>query len=248
LLFVDDLVIPEENFLNNLIYPLILILVGGGISGGLIPWFTNRQKARESSLESLRKEREIVLENQRKENEIKIEHERQDYQFKIKLKHEILELFHDFRQNSFVALEEFRLKLSTYYSKGTQIDPNYPKLMFATFDIPDDPKKKPTQVFRKELLDLQSRVELKSEEYGNKFKTKIKWYSEDKDKLIAEFESLHEHTELLKTILFQLVESESTDDFSKISDKYQETKEGLLEWYDKFTQNLVNIKIKKIPV
>jgi hypothetical protein len=52
----------EESFL----YPLVLLLVGAGVSGGLVAWLTNRWEDR-------RKEREFAVENRRKELEIKVD-------------------------------------------------------------------------------------------------------------------------------------------------------------------------------
>jgi hypothetical protein len=51
----------EESFL----YPLVLLLVGAGLSGGLVTWLSH-------SLEKSRKEREIEVEKGRKEMEIKV--------------------------------------------------------------------------------------------------------------------------------------------------------------------------------
>jgi hypothetical protein len=52
----------EESFL----YPLILLLVGAGVSGLLVAWLTNRWQDR-------RREREIEVEHRRKELEIKVD-------------------------------------------------------------------------------------------------------------------------------------------------------------------------------
>ena len=72
----------DSDFLNNLLYPLTLLLVGGLVTGILVPIYTNKQKEREKEIEGVRKEREIA-----------VEHEREDYKFKIKLKQELIDLF-----------------------------------------------------------------------------------------------------------------------------------------------------------
>jgi hypothetical protein len=63
----------EESFL----YPLILLLVGAGVSGVLVAWLTNRwqdrRTERENKLEDCRKKREIEVENNRKRLEIKVD-------------------------------------------------------------------------------------------------------------------------------------------------------------------------------
>jgi hypothetical protein len=52
----------EESFL----YPLALLLIGAGLSGGLVTWLSHW-------LENRRKEREIKVEHDRKKLEIKVD-------------------------------------------------------------------------------------------------------------------------------------------------------------------------------
>jgi hypothetical protein len=52
----------EESFL----YPLVLLLIGAGVSGALVTWFTHW-------LENRRKEREFDVEKRRIELEIKVD-------------------------------------------------------------------------------------------------------------------------------------------------------------------------------
>src|SRR5215203_4804214 len=63
----------EEDF----VYPLILLLVTVGLSGGLVTWLThwldNRRRTQQNAVEDRRQEREFAVENHRKELEIKVD-------------------------------------------------------------------------------------------------------------------------------------------------------------------------------
>ena len=69
----------EENFL----YPLFLLLIGGGISGILIPWVTRIQEQKNKRIEQERATLQRKLEQQRETNQRKLEQQRETNQRKL---------------------------------------------------------------------------------------------------------------------------------------------------------------------
>lgn len=71
---------PEElSFNENFLYPLFLLLIGGGLSVGLIKLFNffNEIKLRR-------------IESQRTDNQLRIDREREDYKFELEIKEKLV--------------------------------------------------------------------------------------------------------------------------------------------------------------
>jgi len=74
---------PEEiAFQQSFLYPLYLILIGGLITGSLIPFFN---RLHESKLKNIEREHEIIQK--------RIDREREDYKFELQIKNEIFKKF-----------------------------------------------------------------------------------------------------------------------------------------------------------
>jgi len=68
------------SFEENFIYPLVLLLIGGGISGGLIPLFN-----------SIHKQKLLEVEHERELSQKRIDRDREDYRFEMEIKEKILD-------------------------------------------------------------------------------------------------------------------------------------------------------------
>ncbi|MGY5147949.1 MAG: hypothetical protein ACW9W4_08120 [Candidatus Nitrosopumilus sp. bin_7KS] len=68
------------SFAENFLYPLGLLIIGGGISAGLIPWFN-----------SVHKEKLMEIEHERESSQKRIDREREDYRFELEIKKEFAE-------------------------------------------------------------------------------------------------------------------------------------------------------------
>jgi len=85
----------DLTFEKNFLYPLYLLLIGGVISGLLIPFFN---KIHETKLKRIEKERE--------ESQKRIDREREDYRFGINIKQKILEKISDLDSWCFSKFKE----------------------------------------------------------------------------------------------------------------------------------------------
>jgi CRISPR/Cas system-associated endonuclease/helicase Cas3 len=83
----------EESFL----YPLILLLIGAGVSGVLVAWLTNRwqdrRREREIEIENRRQKQQNDLEDLRKEREIEVERKRKELEIKVDILSKITEAY-----------------------------------------------------------------------------------------------------------------------------------------------------------
>ena len=216
----------HDVFLVNFMYPFLLILTGGGVSGILIPWYTSKQKSREKEIEK----------------------ERADYQFKIKLKQEILDLFHNVRQWSFIYPVNFKNRISLHYGTKSTVSKDDPTMTYLVFEIPKNIKKKPKAVFGKEYSELYNQRMTKFQEYANLFETKVQWYSHDKKEILADFESLGKQTITLMTFLKKVMDSETTDEFIKAGEEFLKCQSELQDKFTNLTKKLVTIKITDIAI
>ena len=94
----------EENFL----YPLYLLLIGGGITGGLIPWFNRLQ---ESKLKNVEKEKERIqkeLEMQRQDSQKEIDRSREDHKHSLKIKSELIEKISQSTSETMLEIIEYQ--------------------------------------------------------------------------------------------------------------------------------------------
>jgi len=87
---------PEElSYQQGFLYPLYLILIGGLITGGLIPYFNrlHGQKLKE-------------IERKREEAQKRIDREREDYRFELEIKERLIEKLSDESAWCFKKLKE----------------------------------------------------------------------------------------------------------------------------------------------
>jgi len=229
---------PEELAFNqNLLYPLILLLVGGLMTGILIPWYTNRQKNKQNEIEKLRSS--IELDKNRKQ---------QDYQFKIKLKQELVNSFHNYWITTISVIVNFQAGVFDHFSIGPmeKIE-DKPGQRSSLLEIHDKDGKYPIDVFLKNWKDLLKQVGRDSSKHSNYFLLKLSWYS-DNQELVKEFEELRDRIREITIIESNLINCKDQSEFFKYNQEMTKETEEITENLKIFRYKLVQLKFKEILV
>lgn len=213
----------EEHFL----YPLLLIVAGGAVSGIMIPWYTNRQKKRE----------------------LEVEHGRADHEFKIKLKQELLETFHNYQIKKFYPVVILKSKLFYHYSIGNVfIDSTNPIIRKSRVNITPELYESARHEIISTWKTSQADLDLEGAGFGNLLLMKLEWYTKDKENLKEKFQNIRTETANLITLLNNLIECKTTSDFVNNLKIFTKTELKIYDLVAEFQKDLVALEINKLPV
>jgi len=131
------------SFEDNFLYPLLLLLIGGGLTGILIPYFN---KLHESKLRRLELEHE--------EAQKRIDTEREDYKFQLEIKWQILEKLSKLNIQAFKDFsiliekkEKFSDTQSTFLDYLVEISGQMKDYFVLYFDSNKELEKKWSKIF-----------------------------------------------------------------------------------------------------
>jgi len=101
---------PEElAYQQGFLYPLYLILIGGLITGGLIPYFNRLHGLKLKEIEHKREEAQKEIEHKREEAQKRIDREREDYRFELEIKERLIGKISDESSWCFKKLKEISI-------------------------------------------------------------------------------------------------------------------------------------------
>lgn len=113
------------SFTENFLYPLGLLIIGGGISAGLIPFFNH-----------IHKEKLLEVEHQRELSQKRIDREREDYKFELEIKDRFFTKVSNVDSWSFSKLNEI-VDCEDEEKKSEIVHEAYTELMPITNEIQD---------------------------------------------------------------------------------------------------------------
>ncbi|HJW19253.1 MAG TPA: hypothetical protein VJ571_01690 [Candidatus Nitrosotalea sp.] len=171
----------------------------------------------------------------------------QIYRDKVRMKSEILELFDQTVPQANVILHQFMLDIITSYGK------NIP----ATFNqetaksnmkiiIPTKSEDQPKIKFNEKFEKLKNEIP-KTTTYNHKFLSKLRLYCMNTE-LENRWYNLDKRSSYLKSLVYNIMDSTSTEEFVKHATEYDSKRDELDKLLKQFKIDLANTKIRNIPV